>query len=269
MRWSDGRLTEASVENTVENGNSGVFTTVGCEDGRPLLWARHRARLAASIDHLGGGSAAGLPKEVDLSELLTATGLSGPARLRVVVWMAGADGWHVEASATESGAVGPDVGPVHLSIEQWDTMPPLVGHKSIARAPWDLARERAAEADADDVLLVDTAGLVLETSVANVWAVRNKAVQTPPAPARCLPGVMRGWLLENLDAAGFRVRECDFNLGDLDDADEVWLSNAVVGLRRVGSTPARRWESWPNFDRVATIGIPAPGWPGSAGSEFK
>lgn len=268
MRWSNGRLTETSVETKLKDGNSGVFTTVGCRDGRPLLWARHRARLAASIDHMGGGVVAGLPEEADLGGLLAATGYSGPARLRVVVLMVGADRWHVEASATESGAVGPEVGPVRLSVEQWEVLPPQVGHKTLARHPWDLARKRASAVGADDVLLVDSTGLILETSVANVWAVRGRVVQTPPAPDRCLPGVMRGWLMENLDIAGFRVQECDFDLGDLNDADEVWLSNAVIGLRRVGSTPDRRWESWSHFDRVAAIGIPAPGWPGSADSEI-
>lgn len=269
MKWSDGRLTEESAETKPKHSNWAVFTTVGCQGGRPLLWVRHRARLTASVDRLGAGTGAVLPEEAELGGLLVANGFSGPARLRVVVWNVGTDRWHVEASAAESGAVGPEVEPARLTVERWDALPPLAGHKMMARFPWDLARERASAVGADDVLLVDSTGLILETSVTNVWVVRGRVVQTPPAPERCLPGVMRGWLLENLDVAGLRVRECDFDLGEVNDADEVWLSNAVVGLRRVGSTPDRRWESWPNFDRVATIGIPAPGWPSSANPAFK
>ena len=102
----------------------------------------------------------------------------------------------------------------------------------------------ARAAGADDVLLVDTAGHLLESAVANVWVIRDGVARTPPAPARCLPGVMREWLLRHLEGTGICARECDLSLSDIDQADELWLSNAVVGLRRVRSILDRKWESW-------------------------
>jgi branched-subunit amino acid aminotransferase/4-amino-4-deoxychorismate lyase len=177
--------------------------------------------------------------------------------------MVGDGRWSVEASADSSAAAGPASTPVRLSAERWSAAPPLAGHKTLSRLPWDLARQRAVAAGADDVVLTDAAGKILETSVANVWVVRDLVARTPPAPARCLPGVMRDWLLENLPAAGIRVEECDLDVSDIDRADEVWISNAVIGVRRVGRVLDRRWDSWPLFERLAAAGVPAPGWPKS------
>ena len=205
-----------------------------------------------------------MPDETEMSAFLEAAGIRGPARLRVVIRRIAADRWSVDAAAESYGVPGPEAVPERLWVDHWDSAPPLAGHKTLSRLPWDLARERAESAGADDVLLVDTDGHLLESAVANVWVIRDGVARTPPAPARCLPGVMREWLLRHLEDTGIGARECDLSLSDIDQADELWLSNAVVGLRRVRSILDRKWESWPFFDRVAAIGVPAPGWPGSA-----
>lgn len=109
-------------------------------------------------------------------------------------------------------------------------------------------------------MLVDVAGHLLETSIANVLVVRDGVVRTPHAPDCCLPGVMRAWLLEHLGRAGLSAEACELTVIDLATADEVWLSNAVIGVRRVGSVGDQRWQEWPRFGSLADLGIPAPGW---------
>jgi len=99
---------------------------------------------------------------------------------------------------------------------------------------------------------------VLETAIANVWLCRDGELWTPPAPARCLPGIVRGWLLEHTAALGLQVLECDFTEADLLGADELWISNAVGGVRRVASVAGREWRSWPVFEDLAK---PAKGAP--------
>ena len=96
---------------------------------------------------------------------------------------------------------------------------------------------------------------------ANVWAVIEDEVVTPPAPVRCLPGIMRSWLILHLAEMGRVAREHDLTLSDLLRADEVWISNALVGVRRVRSVAGRRWHEWPCYGRLAELGLPAPSWP--------
>jgi branched-subunit amino acid aminotransferase/4-amino-4-deoxychorismate lyase len=258
--WSDGRIEERGQRDPSVVTGWGAFTTVGCDHGRPLLWSSHSRRLLSSLAYLGVSGNPGLPAEHDLCDLLAATGLDGPARLRVVARRTAPSQWAVAASATPCDAVGPEDPPAKLKIERWPAAPPLAGHKTLSRMAWDVARERAQRDGFDDVLLIDANDRLLESSVANIWIFAGDVARTPPAPERCLPGVMRGWLLENLDRAGFEVTAEDLSVRDLGDADEIWLSNAVIGVRRVGRVDDRRWPDGPRVQRLGALGVPAPGW---------
>jgi branched-subunit amino acid aminotransferase/4-amino-4-deoxychorismate lyase len=259
--WRDGRLVEVGARRERRGAGWGVFTTVGCDWGRPLLWRWHRERLSTSLARLGAGDIIQLPDEREVCRLLAAEGLEGPARLRVD-GRAGIDSpWRVVATAAELSESGPDTRPCRLVIERWAGVPPMAGHKMVNRPKWDLALDRARRNGADDALLVDASGHVLETSVANIWVRHGNDLLTPPAPERCLPGVMRRWLLKIGETVGLRARERDLRVDDVAGADEVLLSNAVVGLRRVSRVVDRRWSEWPLFERLVAAGVPAPGWP--------
>jgi branched-subunit amino acid aminotransferase/4-amino-4-deoxychorismate lyase len=213
------------------------------------------------MSELGGGRECALPIESDACELLEANGLAGAARLRVVALKTQDGSWTVEATARPCGETGPTQRPARLGVQTWLAAPPLVGHKTLSRMAWDLARERSIGKGFDDVLLVDADDRLLETSIANVWLVNDGVVRTPRAPSRCLPGVMRRWLLENLDTIGLTAEVGEVTTADLGNAEEMWLSNAVAGLRRVASADDREWTRWPVFDTLVEMGVPAPGWP--------
>ncbi len=258
--WRDGRMVQVGSRRDGPGAGWGAFTTVGCDGGRPFLWPWHRERLSGSLARLGAGESLRLPDEDALCGLLSAEGLDGPARLRVV-GRAGIDSlWSVAATAAELSEAGPSLTPARLVIERWPGVPPLAGHKVLNRQKWDLAHDRAVKGGADDALLVDAAGHVLETSTANIWIRHGETLLTPPTPERCLPGVMRRWLLEHFTTAGVRVKEIDIRVDDIAAADEVVVSNSVVGIRRVSRVVDRRWTRWPLFDRLAAKGVPAPGW---------
>lgn len=258
--WRDGRLVQAPATPEKLGVGWGAFTTVGCDRGRPLLWSWHHERLRGSLMRLGAGENLRLPDEHALRGLLEAEGLNGPARVRIV-GRAGIDSlWCVVATAAACTEVGPDQAPARLAIDRWPGVPSLTGHKTLNRGRWDVARERAQELGADDALLVDAEGHVLETAVANIWVRHKGVLLTPPAPSRCLPGVMRRWLLERGGDLGVRVRECDLGIDDVAAADEVFVSNSVRGFRRVYRVVDRRWTQWPFFERLAAGGVPAPGW---------
>jgi branched-subunit amino acid aminotransferase/4-amino-4-deoxychorismate lyase len=233
---------------------------VGCDAGRPLLWPWHRERLAATLTRLGAPENVRLPDEEAIRELLKADGLKGPARVRVVARAGIESEWSVVAAAVGCLETGLEVGPARLVLERWSGKPALAAHKMLNREKWDLARERAEQEGADDALLVDAEGHVLETSSANIWIRHGSVVLTPPAPERCHPGIMRRWLIERGGDLGTAVRECDLKVADVAVADEVLMSNSVHGFRRVSRVVDRRWWEWPLYERLAETGVPAPGW---------
>jgi len=258
--WRDGSLLRLVDRPERPGVGWGAFTLVGCDGGSPLLWPWHRERLTASLARLGAPENVRLPDEEAIRELLKTDGLEGPARVRVVARAGIESEWSVVASAVGCLDAGPEVGPARLALERWSGKPALAAHKMLNREKWDLARERAEQEGADDALLVDVEGHVLETSSANIWIRHGSVLLTPPAPERCHPGVMRRWLIEEGADLGIVVRECDLKVDDVAVADELLMSSAVDGFRRVSRVVDRRWRNWPLFERLAEKGVPAPGW---------
>jgi branched-subunit amino acid aminotransferase/4-amino-4-deoxychorismate lyase len=104
---------------------------------------------------------------------------------------------------------------------------PLGRHKTTSRLAYHLAREEARAARADEAILVNARGRVLEGATSNVFAVLDGKVVTPPLAAGILPGITRRWALEALDELGIGKVERDLPRDEMARASEVFLTNAV------------------------------------------
>jgi len=116
-----------------------------------------------------------------------------------------------------------------------------------------LAKLEARQRGADEALLLNAAGLVAEASVANVFAVRDGVLLTPPTTDGALEGVTRGTLLELAPALGIPAREQTLGRFDLFAADEVFLSGTGAGLVPVRSLDGQTLGSGapgPVFERL-------------------
>ena len=258
MIWRDGEFRHEAPLCEPPADLGGVMTTLGCDQGQVLLWERHRQRLltfpsiAVEEDSL--------PSLQDLTTLLKASDCLGPSRLRVSAWQeAESAAVRVEAVCSPLEVFGPGQSPVWLAVIRWDDAPDPA-HKVIARHRWKEAGDLAITWGADDALMADHEGRLLETSKANVFVRRGLRIATPPAPERCLPGIMRQTLLELLPAIGLRTEERDVFLDELVFADEIWVTNAVAGVVRVRRVGERAWDQWPFFRRLVKQPVPAPGW---------
>jgi branched-subunit amino acid aminotransferase/4-amino-4-deoxychorismate lyase len=108
---------------------------------------------------------------------------------------------------------------------------PLAAVKHTSRAAYAVALAEARAAGADDALLLDGAGRVLETTTGNLLLFADGAWRTPQWRGSFLPGIARALLLDALAASGRAARETDLTLADLDAADELYVTNAVYGPR--------------------------------------
>src|SRR5690606_14958275 len=143
-----------------------------------------------------------------------------------------------------------------LSISSWPSYPPhhytagmnvqtcalrlgrnpaLAGLKHLNRLEQVLASAEVKAAGADEGLLLDSEGVVVGATSNNVFAVREGTLVTP-AVTRCgVAGVMRRAVLEAAAALGLDAIVRDMQPAELRSADELFLSNAVAGLRPVAS----------------------------------
>ncbi len=106
-----------------------------------------------------------------------------------------------------------------------------------------LAVREARGHEAQEALLVDGDGCVTEGASSNVFAVRDGSLETPPLQVGLLAGVTRALVIELARQLGIPLRERPLPLGDLERADEVFLTSTVrevlpvvrIGGCRIGS----------------------------------
>lgn len=95
--------------------------------------------------------------------------------------------------------------------------------------------ERAKAEGCDEVVLLDEQDRVSECTSANVFAVTDDGVWTPPLAAGCLPGVTRALLLEEIRVPGIAVGERHLTLDDLARARSVFITSTTRELLAVES----------------------------------
>ena len=104
---------------------------------------------------------------------------------------------------------------------------PLAQIKSLNYLDNIIARQQATAQNADDALLLNTAGRIAESTVANIFVLVNGGLVTPPISEGALPGVMRAEAIKLS-----RAEERPVTIDMLGAASEIFLTNAL-GLRAV------------------------------------
>ena len=100
-------------------------------------------------------------------------------------------------------------------------------------------------------LLVGDDGAVLEAARANVFAVFDGGLATPPVDGRILPGTARAATLELAAELGIEAAERPLTLDELHAAGEVFLTSSVRGVRPARSLDGRELPGHATTDRLA------------------
>jgi D-alanine transaminase len=98
--------------------------------------------------------------------------------------------------------------------------------KSISLVANVMLRHRANEAEVADAILVRN-GDVTEGTASNVFIVKNNVLITPPKSNHLLPGITRDLVLELAERNGISSEVRHISLGELETADEVWLTGSI------------------------------------------
>lgn len=125
-------------------------------------------------------------------------------------------------------ARGIDLVTVSVRRPAADALDPRV--KSLNYLSSVLAKREARMRGADEALILNDRGHVAETSVANVFIVREGELVTPPANDGALAGITRASVLELGSRLELAVREATLGRFDLFDADECFLTGTGAGI---------------------------------------
>lgn len=206
-----------------------VFETLRVYGGRPFRLDEHLARLAMSAGRVGLAAPDQAGFRAAAVEAIEAGG-SPDAVLRFL-WSPGREGRGEPLGLTLVSPLPKDLDALRergltLATVPWAATA-MAGAKSTSYAANLAARDTAVERGFDDALLVGLDGVVLESSVSNVWWRVGERLATPTLDLPILRGVTRGAVLELALAAGYEVDEVEAATGDLLAADEAFLTSSV------------------------------------------
>lgn len=241
--WMDGRIVRGeeariSLFDRGARDGEGLFETLRVHAGRAFRWDRHMERLVLAAAELGfpvppssrallEGVASLLVAEdlVDAVVRVTVTrGIPGGRPTRAGAW--------VEAEPVEGRLWrGTRSGEASAIVSGRPFAPgPLGAYKTTSRLAYHLAREEARAARADEALLADASGTLLEGAVSNVFGWVDGELRTAPLATGVLPGVTRAFVLETCAALGLPVREHAITRDERPRLRELFVTNSVQGV---------------------------------------
>ncbi len=233
----------------------GVFETLAVHDGQPHFWARHLHRLAAGCTRLG------LPVP-DADRLYTESRRllqdRDAAVLKIIVTRgSGGRGYRCggtgEATRILQRHPWPDYPPdcARNGVQvRWCTLrlgssPPLAGIKHLNRLEQVLARREWDDPGIPEGLLLDGEGHPVEGTMSNLFAVRNTTLLTPDLSQCGVAGIMRSVVMELARGLGLEVSVRPLSRADIRQADELFLTNSLIGIWPVAGLEQRTWSAWP------------------------
>lgn len=118
---------------------------------------------------------------------------------------------------------------------------PLSAIKSANSAIYVLAGIFKVKQQLDECILVNDKGNITEAISSNIFAVKNGVLYTSPISEGCVNGVMRNKIIEIAQNNRMAVYELAMTQSVLLGADELFLTNAVTGIRWIVAYKQKRY----------------------------
>jgi branched-chain amino acid aminotransferase len=99
--------------------------------------------------------------------------------------------------------------------------------------PYFMGALSAKKQQCNDAIILNTDNRICDTTIANIFMIKDGAIYTPSLDEGCVAGIMRKFILQQLPETGYAVKETEISEEMLMDADEVFLTNSIHHLRWV------------------------------------
>ncbi|CAL1239627.1 aminodeoxychorismate lyase [Candidatus Methylocalor cossyra] len=233
----------------------GVFTTLRVRSGIPLFLDHHLARLERDCRRLAlpFPNTPGLIREVrSLCEIW-------PEGVLKVLLTRGGGGRgyrcpdRVQGTRVLSMHPVPDYPPtiyehgveVRFCHTRLGINPSLAGIKHLNRLEQVLARAEWSGTDIHEGLMLDVEGWVVEGTMTNLFLVLGETLHTPLLDRCGVAGVMRSLVLKAAAELGLPSQERRLRPEDLEAAEELFLTNSVIGIWPVRRLAAKTYRIGP------------------------
>lgn len=225
----------------------GLFETLAVNNGEPLLWDNHLRRLLSGADRLGLQAPSAELLQHEAGQVCRAAG-RGVLKIVLTRGISGR-GYAPSARAEPTRTVGLLPWPEYparyrthgVSVQFCHTLISrhnrLAGLKHLNRLEQILGRMELND-DCAEGLMQDEDGHVIDGTMSNLFIVARDSLITPDLTHSGVEGVMRGVVLEHAAALSIPSRISGMTRADILAADEIFLTNSLIGL-----WPVRRIHS--------------------------
>jgi 4-amino-4-deoxychorismate lyase len=218
----------------------GLFETIAVIDGQPQHFERHLQRLQAGCARLGI-TAPSAPQIFD--DLLKLPVGSERAVLKIIITRgSGGRGYRAALNAVPTRILSlwpwpeypPDCAEQGVVVRVCDTLlgsnPRLAGIKHLNRLEQVLARSEWNDDDIMEGLMLDQGGNLIEGTMSNVFVLLEGELHTPRLEQSGVAGIMRQIVMDHCEGIGSPVIERPISMDELGRAEEIILTNSLIGL---------------------------------------
>lgn len=260
MFWVNGQRADsiALSDRSFQYGD-GCFTTILTRHGQIEGWSAHVTRMEACLRLLG----IEFPDWQRVRQWLETASLpAAKAGLKLHVSRGeGGRGYSPAHVTTPNVTISHFPFPAHY--EQWQQNgvalgvcerrlghnPLLAGHKHNNRLEQVLLKQELDEQGYADGLALDIDGFVIETTMANLFWCREDTLFTPDLTLAGVAGTMRERVLQCALTMGLHIEVGQFTLCDIEQADEVFICNALLGVAPVSAISHKMFTIGPQTRR--------------------
>lgn len=275
---SNGRIVEAkdagiSISNRGLAYGDSVFETIRIVNAKIMFWEDHYFRLMASMRIMRMEIPANFSPEFleqEIKDLIAANDLeNSPARVRFTVYRKEGGfyipetneiGYIITASALADPfyLLNEDFYEVELFKDHFINSGLLSTLKTNNKAINVLGSIFAKENDYHNCLLLNEQKNVVEALNGNLFLVKGKTIKTPPLADGCLKGVLRGRLIKVIKSLpDYELEEASISPFELQKADELFITNVIVGIRPVSKYRKKTFAYKTAKDLLAKLNVQA------------
>ncbi len=234
----------------------GIFETIKLKNGNLILSDEHFARLWKGMQLLQFE----IPKlfspeklEADILQLAAKNKLTA-ARVRLTIIRS--DGGIYDAKNNtpnyiiEAIPLPEDNGPLNsngLQLCIFNDAKKSIDTFSNAKTnnylPYFMGAMFAKKQQCNDALILNTEGNICDSTIANIFFIKDEIIYTPALTQGCVAGVMRKFLIDKIRALGFIVHESVVIKEEILQADEFFLSNSIYNIRWVAGLESKSYTN--------------------------
>lgn len=218
----------------------GLFETIAYQKNKLLLWENHWQRLSQSAEILN----INLPDKNLLRQELeyVAKDQENMVLKLLITRGIGERGYKVPASANPTRIIISNGWPnypkehrqvginVHICEMRLSSNKILAGIKHLNRLENIVARSEWVDDAVFEGLMLDQDNYVVEGTMSNLFIIKNNTLFTAPLTNCGIAGIMRQQVINFFEKIEQPVRYSNIELTTLLDADEILLSNSIIGV---------------------------------------